>query len=173
MKAQVLIDHYHMAKILDEGCWFAISYRSPLQLPAHSLPGALENASRVAGSAIYALITAEDFSAMHRLAQDETWHFYCGDPIELLLLHPDGRGEAVLLGTDIVAGQNPQYTVPAGTWMGARPQRKNPDAFSFFGCTLVPGFEDKDYEPGYCSVLQASYPEYADAIKSLTRTDFA
>jgi len=43
-------------------------------------------------SAIVALLTDDpsSFSDMHRLPTDEIWHFYLGDPIELLLLHADG-----------------------------------------------------------------------------------
>src|SRR5690606_40153176 len=121
-------------------------------------------------SAIYALVTRRDFSAMHRLAQDETWHFYLGDPIELLLLPSDGGlDEVVVLGADLAAGQQPQFTVPAGVWMGARPLRDDPEAFSLFGCTLSPGFADRDYEPGERVALQAAHPAHAALIAALTR----
>ena len=33
------------------------------------------------GTAIYFLLTAESFSAMHKLASDEIYHFYVGDPV--------------------------------------------------------------------------------------------
>jgi hypothetical protein len=41
-------------------------------------------------SAIVALVTDDPstFSDMHRLPTDEIWHFYRGDPIELLLAAP-------------------------------------------------------------------------------------
>ena len=53
-------------------------------------------------SAIVALVTDDPstFSDMHRLPTDEIWHFYLGDPIELLLLHRDGRDELVVLRTE-------------------------------------------------------------------------
>ena len=57
---------------------------------------------------------------MHRLPTDELWHFYLGDPIELLLLYSDGSDELVILGQDVLAGQRIQTVVPAGTYMGAR-----------------------------------------------------
>jgi hypothetical protein len=71
-------------------------------------------------SAIVALVTDDPstFSDMHRLPTDEIWHFYLGDPIELLLLHRDGRDELVVLGHEVLAGQEVQRVVPAGTWMG-------------------------------------------------------
>lgn len=172
MTAQELIRRYGMARIPHEGCWFALSYVSPVTLPAGALPAdRFGRETRPAGSAIHALVTREDFSAMHRLAQDETWHFYLGDPIELLLLHPGsgGEGEVIVLGVDIAAGQRPQFTVPAGTWMGARPLRDAPDAFSLFGCTLAPAFAERDYMPGDRAELIATYPGRARLIAELTR----
>ncbi len=169
--ANAIIEALHMQKIPDEGAWFAPSYRSELRVPQGVLPKRYGGA-RDLGSAIYALITRPDFSAMHRLLTDETWHFYAGDPIELLLLHPDGRSEQLVLGSDVLAGQRPQFTVPAGVWMGARPARDAADAYSLFGCTLTPGFDYGDYEPGYRDQLQARYPEQAARIAELTRPQF-
>ena len=50
-------------------------------------------------SAIIALLVDDPtvFSDMHRLPTDELWHFYLGDPIELLLLYSDGSDELVIL----------------------------------------------------------------------------
>ena len=101
---------------------------------------------------------------------DEVWHFYGGDPIELLLLHPGGRSEVVVLGSDVFAGQRPQFTVPAGAWMGARPAAKGPEAYGFFGTTMAPGFEYDDFEVGYRDELQRAYPAQRTLIAELTRT---
>lgn len=169
--AQRLIEHLRMEKIPDEGAWFALTWGSQETIPATALPPRYGSARR-AGSAIYALITSLDFSALHRLKTDELWHFYGGDPAELLLLEPDGNGRVVILGPDVLAGQHPQFTVPAGTWMGARPQRHAPDAYSFFGNTLSPGFDYADFEPGYRDELQRTYPAHAALIGELTRPEF-
>lgn len=171
MTATELISRLRMEKIPGEGAWFTVTYNSTDRLPAGGLP-ARYGASRLAGTAIYALITREDFSAMHRLKTDEVWHFYSGDPIELLLLHPDGRDELVLLGDDLAAGQRPQFTVPAGVWMGARPQTATPAAYSLFGCTMAPGFDYADYEPGYRMELQKTFPARSALIAELTREEF-
>ncbi|MEI6107156.1 MAG: cupin domain-containing protein, partial [Opitutae bacterium] len=146
--ARKVIAQLGMEKIPVEGAWFKVTYGSSDHLPAAALP-ARYGSPRVAGTAIYALVTREDFSAMHRLKTDEIWHFYAGDPIELLLLHPDGRNEVVILGADLAAGQPPQFTVPAGVWMGARPIKATAEAYALFGCTMAPGFDYADFEPGY------------------------
>src|ERR1700754_3992075 len=72
-------------------------------------------------SAIYYLLMAPDFSALHRLGATETYHWYAGAPLRLLLLGADGRAGEVVLGPDIPAGQRPQVVVPAGTWQGSSP----------------------------------------------------
>lgn len=161
-RAGALIRRYHMEPIPHEGAWFSPSWVAG----ARAEPG-----GRAAGSAIMAVMTRRDFSAMHRLKTDETWHFYGGDAAELLVLHPGGRVERVRFGPDALAGEKPQVTVPAGSWMGARPDREAEEAYSFFGCTLAPGFAPEDYEPGYRDELQRGWPEAAQEIAALTRAD--
>jgi predicted cupin superfamily sugar epimerase len=76
-------------------------------------------------SAIYFLLLAPDFSALHRLAATETYHWYAGSPLRLLLLHDDGEGggrvDEPTLGPGFDAGERPQIVVPAGTWQGSSP----------------------------------------------------
>mgnify|MGYP001413771729 CR=1 FL=1 len=169
-KARWLIEHFRMERIPQENAWFAPTYRS-------NEPVTIAGASRYAGprcaySAIYGVQTRADFSGMHRLATDELWHFYDGSPIELLLLHPDGRGEVVVLGRNIAAGEHPQWLVPRGVWQGARPIGGD-DAWTFLGNTLAPGFEYADFEIGYRDELQARYPAFAGKIAELTRPEHA
>ena len=166
--AQKLIDRFKMERIPQEGAWFAPTYRSD---EAVTITGATRYAGpRVAYSAIYCVQTWEDFSGLHRLTTDEFWHFYDGDPVELLLLHPDGRGELTVLGRDLEAGQHPQLLVPRGVWQAARPIGDD-EAWSFFGNTLAPGFDYADFEIGYREELQARYPAFAEKIAELTRPE--
>lgn len=171
--AKRLIDQLKMERIPQEGPWFTLTYQSTDFLDGKTLPSRYRGGNRSAGSAIYALETVEDFSALHRLQTDEIWHFYGGDPLELLLLHPDGHGEIVILGADVLAGQHPQFVVPRGVWQGSRPLGKGEDAYSFFGDTLAPGFDYADFEIGYRNELQKQYPQFARQIERLTRPEFA
>jgi predicted cupin superfamily sugar epimerase len=168
--AKKLIEHLGMEKIPVEGCWFKLTYTSTDRIAGVALPERY-GAPRAAGGAIYALVTREDFSAMHKLKTDEVWHFYGGNPIELLLLHPGGRSEVVVLGSDVFAGQHPQFTVPAGAWMGARPQAAGAEAYGFFGTTMAPGFDYADFEVGYRDELQKEYPAQHELIAALTRNE--
>jgi uncharacterized protein len=121
------------------------------------------------GTAIVALLTGDpgSFSDMHRLPTDEIWHFYLGDPIELLLLHPDGTDELRLLGHDVLAGQLVQTTVPAGAWMGARVQPGG--SLGLFGNTMAPGFVPTDFEAAVAEELIGRWPHRRDLIEAMTR----
>src|SRR5258706_15612076 len=94
--AEKLIQHFKMEKIPAEGPWFTVTYRSEDVLSAKILPDRYIG-RRVAGTAIYAVQTKEDFSAIHKLMTDEIWHYYGQDPLQRLFLCHDGPGEIVVI----------------------------------------------------------------------------
>ena len=149
-----------------EGGWFAETYRSDERVASAALP-VRYGAERALGTAIYYLLTPATFSEMHRLASDEIFHFYLGDPAEMLLLGPDGSGAMVLLGPDLAAGMRPQVVVARGIWQGAR--LREGGRFALLGTTVAPGFEYADYESGARADLLAAYPSHAPLITALTR----
>ncbi|MGI9287127.1 MAG: cupin domain-containing protein [Pseudomonadales bacterium] len=120
-------------------------------------------------TAIVALLTDDpnSFSDMHRLPTDEIWHFYLGDPIELLLLYPNGHDELVILGQDILEGQRIQVVVTKDVWMGARLQPGG--MYGVYGNTMAPGYVLSDFEGGVAEDLATRWPHRADLIKALTR----
>jgi predicted cupin superfamily sugar epimerase/mannose-6-phosphate isomerase-like protein (cupin superfamily) len=168
-----LIDHYHMQRVPAEGIWFSPSYTSEDQIEGAALPARYAQRAHRAGSAIVVVATAADFSALHRLQTDETWHFYGGAPLQMLLLYPQGRVQRVTLGPDVLAGQQVQLTVPRGVWQAAAPRDRSPDVWSLAGTQLAPGFEYADFEIGYRDELQRAYPAAAADIARLTRAAYA
>jgi len=102
-----------------EGGFFRETYRSDEVVAKSALPSRYSSARRF-GTAIYYLVTPDSFSSMHRLKSDEVFHFYLGDPVVMLMLHPDGRSETVKLGADIRAGHLLQHTVRRGIWTACR-----------------------------------------------------
>ena len=98
-----------------EGGYFAETYRSTEIIPSGILPARF-GGPRSVGTGIYYLLTPDTFSALHRLRSDEIYHFYLGDPVELLQLWPDGSGRQVTLGTDLLRGMQLQLVVPQGVW---------------------------------------------------------
>lgn len=161
------------ASALDEARRLAENYRlEPLPVEGglfrQTWAGPADATGRPAGTAIMVLLTSApgDFSALHRLPADEVWHFYRGDPLELLLLAPDGTDQLVMLG-DFARGGPVQHVVPAGTWMAARVARGG--AWSLFGTTMAPGFLPADYEGADAAALVAQYPRQAVRIRELCR----
>ena len=120
-------------------------------------------------SAIYYLLLAPDFSALHRLSATETYHWYAGSPLRLLLLHgtddTDGQVDEPTLGPDLDAGERPQIVVPAGTWQGSTPV----GAWSLVGTTMAPPFAWSSFELGARAALLDRWPSARDRITALTR----
>jgi uncharacterized protein len=150
----------------EEGGYFVETYRSELRVPASVLT-ATHSGDRAFSTAIYYLLTPDSISAMHRVKSDEVFHFYLGDPVEQLQLFPDGTGQIVTFGSDILAGQRPQVVVPAGVWQGAH--LKPGGEFALFGCTVSPGFEYADYEHGRLETLMGQYPAFRKKLSVLIR----
>ncbi len=149
-----------------EGGYFAPTHLSATTLPVAALP-ARYLTPRPCGTAIYYLLTSDSCSRLHRLASDEIFHFYGGDPVEMLLLSPDGTGRTHYLGFDLLAGIRPQLLVPHGVWQGARLYEPK-IGFALLGCTVAPGFDYADFKLGKREPLLARYPQFAAQIRALT-----
>ncbi len=144
-----------------EGGFFRRTYTSPGTL---DLPRGI----RAQGTAIYYLLEAGTFSEMHLLESDEIFHFYLGDPVEMLQLHPNGNSEVLLLGPDLANGHHVQVTVPAGVWQGTR--LVGTGTMALLGCTVTPGFDFADYHGASYAELASKWPEQALRIRALTRS---
>jgi len=168
LTAEELIRHFGLEPLPGEGGWFRQTYLSVESIPADALPVRYE-ASKPFGTAIYFLLTAEPdcFSALHKLPTDEIYHFYFGDPGEMLLLHPDGRSERVVLGHDVMRGQRVQFVAPRGVWQGSRLVAGG--KFALMGTTMAPGFTLPDFTLGKRDELVRAYPAEAEMIRALTR----
>jgi predicted cupin superfamily sugar epimerase len=178
-EAQKIVATLGLAPLAHEGGYFRQTWRSE------------------AGSAIYFLLTPEDFSALHRLRRaDETWHFYAGDTVQHAMLGAgDAAARLTTLGSDVLAGETPQLLVPAGVWQGARlvpgggpdglaglppsprlrragtagPSTSLRAGWALVGCTLTPAWDDKDFELAGRAALEREFPGAAALIRALTR----
>lgn len=118
-------------------------------------------------SAILFLLADGDFSAMHRLTADEVYVHQAGAPLDLLLLGPAGETRRVLLGTDVSVGQVPQLTVPAGWWQGS----SSAGRWTLVTTIVSPPFEWDQITMGRREDLVATYPQVAERLSALTRTE--
>jgi predicted cupin superfamily sugar epimerase len=144
-------------------CGFvAETYRSPLEIPAGALPRDY-GGSRPYGSALYFLVTPDAHLVLHRIRSDQFYHHYLGDPLEVLMLYPDGTGAVSTVGVDLPAGMRPQLFVPGGTFHIARlvPGGR----YAFMASTEWPGVEPADVEKGDVEKLSAAYPEFSVRIR--------
>lgn len=141
-----------------EGGFYRETFRSPVVVQTPRGP-------RAASTAIWFLLPGGAFSAWHRVASEEVWHHYDGDPVTLHTLSPEGDYRAEVLGHDVDAGQAPQRVVPAGTWQAASCE----GAFALCGCTVAPGFEFSDFELADRASLAGAFPAHAGAIERFTR----
>jgi predicted cupin superfamily sugar epimerase len=150
-----------------EGGFFREIHRSDRTVFLPGEPGEAAT-GRSAGTGIYYLLAAGDFSAFHRIVRsDGLWHFYAGDPLELHLLLQNGRHETRILHGNLELGE-PVAVVNAGTWQAARPQRGS--RYALVGCTVSPGFEYADHEMADGEALAGRFPQHAALIRELTRT---
>jgi predicted cupin superfamily sugar epimerase len=144
-----------------EGGFYRETYRSALRTNCGA------KVKRSLGTAIYYLITPENFSALHRISSDEIFHFYSGDPAELFLFGPGGKTRRVILGPDIGQGQHSQFLVPGNVWQGTRLLQGG--SFALLGTTVFPGFDLKDYRQGERDKLMKLFPRHQKIIHALTR----
>lgn len=148
-----------------EGGYYSETYRSKETIKplSHGHDG-----HRSLSTAIYYLLTADDFSAMHRIGSDEIYHFYLGDPVEILCLFPGGRGEVRRLGPDLDRGAQPQQCVTAGVWQGLRVI--DGGRFALLGTTVAPGFDFEDFELADPGCLESEYPSWTPWIRRLCKS---
>ncbi len=115
-----------------EGGWYAETWRDAA--PAGERP---------ASSAIYYLLPRGETSRWHRIDASETWHFYAGAPLRLLV---NVEGVSVIehhLGPDLEAGERPQVTIPPAAWQSAESE----GAWTLVGCTVAPAFSGEELAP--------------------------
>lgn len=110
-----------------EGGWYRQLYKSEARVVRQS-----DGADRSALTTIYFLLVEGTHSAWHRVQSDEVWHFYEGDPLELITRHSVTRLDA----------NHRVHVIPANEWQAARPS----GAYTLVGCTVGPGFEFDDFE---------------------------
>ena len=136
------------------------TYLSALSIAPNGLPAPFAD-GRPLGSALYFMVTPTAPVQLHRIRNDQLYHYYLGDPIELFLLHADGNAERIVVGPDLRAGQRVQQFIPGNTFHTARVigQRR-----WFLGAsTEWPGVVPADVEIG-------NLDELAENIRRLPRS---
>ena len=131
-RAQQLIDTLGLLPH-PEGGWYRQLYKSEVLVKRTS-----DGEVRTALTTIYFLLVEGTYSAWHNVQGDEVWHFYEGEPLELLSRATEDEEPLVRVLDDV----NRVEIVRAHHWQAARPL----GAYTLVGCTVGPGFEFADFE---------------------------
>ena len=143
LTAAQVIEHLGLEFLEGEGVWIRLLWRND------------------SGNAILGLLTREDFSAMHRLREDELWVHVAGAPIDMLVLHEDGRIDTVRLGHG--CDHSLHSLVPAGAWQGSSTRGD----WALVTCALAPAFSGFDLADRATDF--SAWPDAAERIAGLIR----
>ena len=146
-------------------CGFVrVTYVAKQTLAAGALPPPLERGGPL-GSGLYFLVTPEAPVRLHRIRNDQLYHYYLGDPLELFLLHDDGGTERVVVGPDLRGGQRVQLLIPGNTFHTARLLGRG--RWFLGASTEWPGVVPADVEIGDLEELAKKYPDVASDLRSI------
>lgn len=112
---------------------------------------------------IYFLLTRDSPSHFHQLSSDELWFFHAGQPLTVHSLMPDGSYQKTTLSLETEKGDRLHHTVQAGTVFGSTVE----EGYALVSCTVVPGFDFKDFKLFTKNELLASHPSHAGIINRL------
>lgn len=147
-----------------EGGFYKETYRCDEGNAAEHLPARFDQAHSFS-TAIYYLLNAPNFSAFHRIKQDELWHFYHGSLLNIHVIKESGEYQKLSLGNDPSQGQSFQQVVKAGDWFAATVDQVG--GYALVGCTVAPGFEFTDFELAEKDHLLAQFPQHKKVIEQL------
>jgi predicted cupin superfamily sugar epimerase len=142
-----------------------VTFTSEKRIAPGGLPPPFAN-GRPAGSALYFMVTPDAHVRLHRIRNDQLYHYYLGDQIEVLMLHADGTSEHVIVGPDLRDGQLVQLLIPGNTFHTARVIPEGIRGWFLGASTEWPGVEPADVEIGDVEALAAKYLDVADDLRA-------
>jgi predicted cupin superfamily sugar epimerase len=145
-------------------CGFVrVTFMSEKRIAPGGLPPPFAE-GRPTGSALYFMVTPDAPVRLHRIHNDQLYHYYLGDPIDVLMLHADGTTQRAVVGPDLRAGQCLQLPIPGNTFHTAR--IVGGGRWFLGASTEWPGVEPADVEIGDVDALGAKYPDVASDLRA-------
>lgn len=142
-----------------------VTFTSALSVAPGGLPAPFAE-GRPLGSALYFLVTPDAPVRLHRIRNDQLYHHYLGDPLELFLLHADGHSERIIVGPDLRGGQRLQLLIPGNTFHTAR--LLGSGRWFLGASTEWPGVIPADVEIGDVEALAEAHPDLAAEIRQIS-----
>lgn len=136
------------------------SYLSKNKLPENVLPEQFSG-DRFMGSVLYFLVTPETPIKLHKIHSEQMYHFYLGDPLEVLLLNTDGSAEVKTMGHDLLSGMLSQLYIPGDTFHVSRIPK---GSFALLATTEWPSVEPSDVSVPSVEQLILEYPTARELI---------
>jgi uncharacterized protein len=146
-------------------CGFVrVTFVSKQSIAAGGLPAPFVD-RRPLGSALYFMVTPGAPVRLHRIRNDQLYHYYLGDPLEVFLLHAYGSTERIIVGPDLRTGHRVQLLIPGNTFHTARLIGRR---HWFLGAsTEWPGVVPADVEIGNLDELAEKYPAVAADLRAI------
>jgi uncharacterized protein len=141
-----------------------LSFVSAQSIAAGGLPAPFGEA-RPLGSALYFMVTPEAPVRLHRIRNEQLYHYYLGDPLEVFLLHAAGTAERVVVGPDLRSGERVQLLIPGNTFHTARLIGRR--RWFLGASTQWPGVVPSDVEIGELDALAGKYPTVAADLRAI------
>jgi predicted cupin superfamily sugar epimerase len=140
------------------------TYVSTQSIAAGGLPPPFAE-GRPMGSALYFMVTPTAPVRLHRIRNDQLYHYYLGDPLEVLLLRHDGSAARAVVGPDLRSGEQVQLLIPGNTFHTAR--LRGTGRWFLGASTEWPGVAPADVELGDVEALAAAYPAAAAELRAI------
>jgi len=142
------------------------TYRSSLAIAPGGLPPPFAD-GRPAGSALFFMVTPEAPVHLHRIRNDQLYHYYLGDALEVVMIPDGGTVERVVVGPDLGAGQRVQLFIPGNTFHTARLAANG--SWFLGGSTEWPGVLPADVETGDVEELAKQFPDAAADLRAIAK----
>lgn len=164
LTAKEVVSKLRLVPLDFEGGYYRRLHLSPDMCDTTGLSGHGKSVLSLS-SVIYYVIVPDSFSALHWLAGEEVWTFVLGDPLEQLVLFPDGSGEIRMLSNSIVSHGDPVAVVPSGCWQGTRLLTDDgPYGFALCSTMMSPAYDDTDFRLADRSIIE-HYPAFTHDIQ--------
>ena len=158
-KAIEIVKLLGLQELPEEGGYFFRTYQSKEIVN-------LARGERPIGDAIYYLITEDQFSGLHKLKCDEMWHFYAGDPVEMLLFD-DNEFKIIELGNSDFTKHLPQKLVKSEQWQGTK--LKSGGKWALIGTNAFPGYDHSDFTLGRSEMFLNRTADQLEIIKNYVK----
>lgn len=160
---QEVIDYLQLEGHI-EGGFFRQTFKARDRMPIDT-----EHGPRTTMTAIFYLLTSESPIGHFHINRSDIQHFFhTGDPVTYYMIHPDGRIETQVMGSDLGNGELLQMTVPGGVWKASRIPTDGDCGYTLIGEAVSPGFDYADMTLGYRALLLELFPQHRELVIELS-----